>query len=129
MGVRRAVSGSEPVAPCPGLLREVDLGDAQELLATARAVCEVDGVQLLLIRVRKAVFAIENTCPHLARRLDDATLRRYRLHCHGHGRQYDLRTGAERSWQHRPGRGLRRFPVRVADGRLLVTLPTELPHA
>lgn len=63
-----------------------------------RAVLRVerDGVlveELLLLRVRRAIVAVVNRCPHLERSLDDARLRGHVLTCRGHGRSYNLRTG------------------------------------
>ncbi len=100
---------------------EIDLGPADELLASGRAVFDIDTGQVLILRTRAGVFAIENACPHLGQRLDDGEIRRARLRCGAHAREYDLRSGFERTGRGGGRGGLLRYPVRVADGQLLLT--------
>jgi nitrite reductase/ring-hydroxylating ferredoxin subunit len=101
--------------------REIDLGLADQLLASGRAVFDIDTEQVLILRTRAGVFAIQNACPHLGHRLDDGEIERARVRCGAHAREYDLRSGFERTGRGRGRRGLLRYPVRVADGRLLLT--------
>jgi nitrite reductase/ring-hydroxylating ferredoxin subunit len=56
---------------------------------------------LVILGRRDRLFATVNRCPHLGRRLDDAPTNGRRLTCPGHGRSFDLRTGAAA----RPGTG------------------------
>ncbi|HEX4226245.1 MAG TPA: Rieske 2Fe-2S domain-containing protein [Pseudonocardiaceae bacterium] len=56
---------------------------------------------LVILGRRDRLFATVNRCPHLGRRLDDAPTHGCRLTCPGHGRSFDLRTGAPA----RPGTG------------------------
>jgi len=106
----------------------VDLGDAADILASGRAVVTVtpdqcpdvaEPLEVLVVRTRRGLFAVESRCPHGLRPLGDANVRGRGVRCAGHGRRFDLRTGAQRSGR----RGcLRTFDVRVADGRLLLAV-------
>ena len=106
----------------------VDLGDAGELLASGRAVVTVtrdqcpdvaESLEVLIVRTRRGLFAVESRCPHALRPLGDANVRGRGVRCAGHGRRFDLRTGAQRPAR----RGcLRTFDVRVEGGRLLLAV-------
>ena len=113
---RGLLKNAATLAPDPE--REIDLGPAEELLGSGRAVVDLHGEQVLVLRIRADVFAVRNACPHLGLGLESCEIRRGRLRCGAHGREYDLHSGLERG---RRGSGLLRYPVRVADGRLLLT--------
>lgn len=84
------VTGAGGPTP-PGV---VDLGSAEQVLATGRAVVTIAAVgEVLLVRVRRGVLAMRNHCPHTGRTLSDAAVRGTKLRCHGHGRVYSMTTG------------------------------------
>jgi len=97
----------------------VDLGPADELLAGDRAVVELDGQPVLLLRVRDRIFAVRNRCPHLGRRLDDGVVRRNRLRCRAHGREYTLDTGRCLGRRDRATL-LRTYSAWVSDGHVFI---------
>ena len=97
----------------------VDLGLADEVLATGRAAVTLDPVgEILVVRTRRGVFAMRNECPHIGRTLSDATICGTTLRCRGHGRTYRMTTGTARG----PYRAatLQLLPAWIEDGHLLV---------
>lgn len=65
------------------------------------------------------VFACEDRCPHADAALSTGQLKQGVLTCGAHGFGFDLLTG---SCHMRGPKPLVRYPVRVVDGRVLVTL-------
>jgi nitrite reductase/ring-hydroxylating ferredoxin subunit len=111
-GFRDAASAGPP----PG--DRVDSGPADELLVKGRIVVKFEDTEVLVVRTRRKLYAIENRCPHLDRELADAPVTGQTLTCPDHSRRYDLASG-------RPvGRGfcrsarLRAFDVAVVHGRV-----------
>lgn len=96
----------------------VDLGPVGELLADDRAVVDVDGEPVLVLRVRKRIVAVRNRCPHLGRRLDDGVVHRKWLRCQGHGREYTLDPGHCRTERGRVT--LRTYAAWISDGHVFV---------
>ena len=103
----------------------IDVGAVDQVLARNRTVMtipESGTPSVLILRTRRGIFAVENSCPHAERRLSDASARGRRLTCSGHRGSFDLRSGrptdATRSRLTR--RPLRSFPAWVADGRLYI---------
>ena len=107
----------------------VDVGSADEVLRAGRAVVTIDGVQVLIIKSRRKVYALINTCPHLQVPLENAAVRRSALICAGHGYRWDLRSGrpvgAVRRAQFRMA-GLAMLSVAIEDGHLYVQRPRSL---
>ena len=54
--------------------RWVDAGPAGRLLTEGRGLAQVDGVEVLVVRTRRGIFAVEKQCPHTGRHLTDAEL-------------------------------------------------------
>ena len=112
----------------PSRAGAVELGAAAELLTTGRAVVTVtpdqcprldQALEVLIVRTRRTLFAVESRCPHFGRGLADAAVRGRGIRCAGHGRRFDLRPGAAG----RSRRGcLRTFEGWVEDGRLLLRI-------
>jgi nitrite reductase/ring-hydroxylating ferredoxin subunit len=75
--------------------RPLDVGPANALPRRGRLVVSPPGLgtSVLLIRTWRAVYAVENRCPHQAMPLDDGRVRGATIVCAAHGRQFDLRTG------------------------------------
>jgi nitrite reductase/ring-hydroxylating ferredoxin subunit len=103
-----------------------DVMSADELAAKGKAVIRNSGVQVLLIRGSRGVFACANRCPHEGYPLSEGVLTDgCVLTCNWHNWKYDLITGETLVG----GDRLRRFPVRVEAGRVLVDLAPEDPAA
>jgi nitrite reductase/ring-hydroxylating ferredoxin subunit len=93
IGCKPAESGNDPTKNQSAGQRGVDAGPAGRLLAEGRALAQVDGVDVLVVRTRRGIFAVENQCPHTGRHLADAVVSGAKLTCMGHQRRYDLATG------------------------------------
>ncbi len=77
-----------------------------------------------VVRKGEEVYAYVNVCPHAGHALDwrpDGFLTRDRsmIMCSAHGAVFEIETGLCVAGPC-PGKSLRRVPVRVADGRVLV---------
>jgi len=99
--------------------REVSVALADELAPGQRKLAFVDGRSIVLFNVAGTIHAIDNSCPHNGASLASGQLEGCMLRCPAHGLRFDLRTGCV------PGAGglsLTTFPVRVVDGKLVVTL-------
>jgi nitrite reductase/ring-hydroxylating ferredoxin subunit len=96
----------------------VDAGPADRILEEGRVIVQVDGVEVLVVRTRRGVFAVENLCPHAGRHLTDAAVSGSRVTCAGHHRRYDLASGRPVTRAVVPGAGIRVFDAWIAGGRL-----------
>jgi len=103
-----------------------DVMSADELAAKGKAVIRDSGAQVLLIHSARGVFACANRCPHegyplLEGVLTDGCV----LTCNWHNWKYDLVSGETLVG----GDKLRRYPVRLEGGRVLVDLSPEPAEA
>lgn len=103
-----------------------DVMSADELAAKGKAVIRKSGAQVLLIHSARGVFACANRCPHegyplLEGVLTDGCV----LTCNWHNWKYDLVSGETLVG----GDKLRRYPVRLEGGRVLVDLSPEPTEA
>ena len=107
----------------------VDVGAAADLLATGRAVVTVPGdcgpgvreaLEVLIVRTRRGLFAVESRCPHFGYRLAESTVRGRGIRCAGHGRRFDLRAAGS-GRQARRG-CLRTFEVWIEGERVLLRI-------
>jgi nitrite reductase/ring-hydroxylating ferredoxin subunit len=96
----------------------VDVGPADRFLSQGRVIAQVDGVEVLVVRTRRGIFAVENLCPHTGRHLTDAAVSGSRLTCMGHQRRYDLASGRPVIRTVLPGNRIRVFDASIADNRL-----------
>jgi 3-phenylpropionate/trans-cinnamate dioxygenase ferredoxin subunit len=93
---------------------------------------DVDGHELLVVRVGEKFFVTDNRCPHLGGRLSKGTLEGTIVRCHLHHSLFDLRDGHVVRWTDWSGpvltvaelarhpRSLRTYEVEVTDGKILV---------
>jgi nitrite reductase/ring-hydroxylating ferredoxin subunit len=103
-----------------------DVMSADELAAKGKAVIRGSGAQVLLIHSSRGVFACVNRCPHEGYPLSEGVLTDgCVLTCNWHNWKYDLISGETLVG----GDRLRRFPVRIEAGRVLVDLAPEDPAA
>jgi nitrite reductase/ring-hydroxylating ferredoxin subunit len=104
----------------------MDLGPAHDVLANGRAVVAVGTrkVEVLIVRTRKGIFAIDNRCPHAGHPLEKGAARRTSIRCPAHGREYDMTSGLCRT---RPrSRPLIIYPVWLDnDGHVRLAVPAE----
>jgi nitrite reductase/ring-hydroxylating ferredoxin subunit len=104
----------------------IDVMSADELAAKGKAVIRENGPQVLLIHTSRGVFACVNRCPHQGYPLAEGVLTDgCVLTCNWHNWKYDLSSGETLVG----GDKLRRFPVRIEGGRVLVDLSPEPAEA
>lgn len=112
-----------------------------ELPVGERRIVERDDLDLLLIRTGRAIYALNNACPHLHLPLKDSEIIEPEvLVCRWHESHFDLKTGEVRAWcpalnpdgtpkgfefagdVSKNRTPLRPFPARIADGYVWVAL-------
>lgn len=84
-----------------------------------RRALRVGGEDLLLINVAGEIHALENSCLHGGAALAGGCLDGRILSCPAHGWRYDVVSGALCV---APEKKLRKFPVTIADGKVLVEI-------
>ena len=84
------------------------------------AACQVDGVELLICRVRGSYYAVSNRCSHANQALSGGKLRGHTISCPLHGARFDVRTGECLA---APATlPIKSFPVTLEGGKVLVAL-------
>lgn len=78
---------------------------------------EVNGEQLLLVKINDRVYAYADACPHQKSRLSEGALTQNILRCARHHWEFDVCTGSGVNPQNVC---LREFPVAVEDGDIFV---------
>jgi len=97
----------------------IDALSTAELDAKGRVVVRTQGRQILVMATERGIFAFPNRCPHEGYPLSEGSLNgECQLTCNWHNWKFDLTTGANLTG----GDALRRFPVRVAAGRIWLDL-------
>jgi nitrite reductase/ring-hydroxylating ferredoxin subunit len=113
---------SDPVSPGPPLDDGVDSGPADELLASGRTLVKFGDTDVLVVRTRHKLYAVENRCPHLGRDLADAPVTGHTLTCPDHSRRYDLASGRPAGRLSCRTARLCVFDVAIAHGRVWLAL-------
>lgn len=125
---RRLVVRANGGVVCAGAVTDVFGGGDRAVLEVERDGARVG--EVLLLRLRRGVFAVVNRCPHLGRPLDDARVRGHVLTCQGHGRSYSLRSGRSANANALSGPPkLRRVPAWTEGGRLFADIRGLVPPA
>lgn len=104
------------------MIEWVGIGDADAFRSGGRRV-EVAGLSLAVFRIENDFYVIGDRCSHAEASLSEGELFDYDVECPLHGAEFDVRTG-------RPGtlpatRPVPVYEVRVADGTVMVRLPTS----
>lgn len=96
-----------------------------ERLAEKTIVCaRIGGVDLIVVRDGARIFACERACPHEQADLAQGRVADGRLFCPRHLAWFSLPTGEiSPGWS---SRALRRYPVRIAEGQVWVSVDTAL---
>ncbi len=84
------------------------------------------GFELVLVRAEDEVHAYDGRCPHQGTLLAEGEIRDGALICRAHQWRFDCRSGQRLDAPHIC---LRRFPVRIEGGQILVELPESAPTA
>lgn len=94
---------------------------------------ELEGQEILLVKVRGSFYAVQDRCQHMGGDLSLGTIEGTTVTCPRHHSQYDVTDGHVIRWTDWTGlkasaakllkspRGLRTYPVRVEAGRVLVS--------
>lgn len=95
----------------------VDVCALEEVPSGRGLAVRVDGRDVALFNVDGTVHALENSCLHNGASLAGGKLCGRVVTCPAHGWRYDVTTGAVIV---APSRGVAKFQVRIADGRVQV---------
>lgn len=83
-----------------------------------KKVVSVNGQEILLVRIKGAVYACETECPHQGAPLAGALIKdSEHLSCQRHGYRFNLKTGACREF---PEYTLKIYPVQIAGDDVMV---------
>lgn len=82
-----------------------------ELVDRKPVVVRVQGLELALARVGRAVYALDNVCPHAGGSIGDGYIVRDVIHCSFHDWPFELATGRSSM-----GDCVKTYPARVSDG-------------
>jgi len=83
---------------------------------------EMDGTSILVARVGADYYAVANRCGDSPLPLEYSALSGAELTCSWHGCRFDVRTGSRLDVR---GERIRVYPVRVAEGRVLIAVGIE----
>lgn len=97
----------------------VEACSLQEIPLAASRPLRLGSTDIVLFNVDGDIHALENSCPHAGAALSGGRLCGKVVACPAHGWRFDVTTGALLV---APEKKVRRFPVRVADGKILVQL-------
>lgn len=129
--VTRERSPSGPAAIPIGSLRRAnrpiyrDAVDATTLADGETRAVDIDGGSILIARVGGDFYAVANRCADGPLPLEYSTLFGAELTCSWHGCRFDVRTGARLDVR---GEGIRVYPARVEEGRVLIAIGVEPAH-
>jgi nitrite reductase/ring-hydroxylating ferredoxin subunit len=102
----------------------IDALPVSELETAGKAIFRHDGRQILVLRTERGIFACTNRCPHEGYPLSEGVLSDgCVLTCNWHNWKFDLASGETLVG----GDNLRRFPVRLEAGRILLDLSPPDP--
>ena len=105
----------------------IKVATLDEVAACTLHAVEAGGEKILLARVGDDVFATQALCPHYKLPLAKGVLHGRRVICAFHHAVFDVTDGNHNA---PPGcGGLRRYPVKVEDGAILVDPTGDLPAA
>jgi naphthalene 1,2-dioxygenase ferredoxin component len=95
----------------------VDVCALEEVTSGRGLAVRAGGRDIALFNVDGTVHALENSCLHNGASLAGGKVCGRVVTCPAHGWRYDVTTGAVVV---APSRAVAKFPVRIADGRVLV---------
>lgn len=101
---------------------ERDVGALADLAPGSVRTVRAAGWRICLARRGDELFAIGDECRHRSGSLGHGKLLGDTVACPLHGWRFDLRTGES---DQAPGDPVKVYPVRVEDGRVLVTVPVR----
>ena len=106
----------------------VDVADEASLRRNGRCLVRVAGQDVAVFAVGEELFAVDDSCPHAGASLCTGLLHQLEVQCRAHGLRFRLSDGLLSTMPANApagGMALRVWPVRVANGRLQVSM--EIP--
>lgn len=94
----------------------VDVCAVEDIPSGKHRAFTVDGMSVLIFRINTEVYALENRCTHLDFPLEGGRQVGMNIICRKHGARFDICTGKAVTGP--AVDPLRRFPVRVREGRI-----------
>ena len=91
---------------------------ADDIPPGAKKIVEVDGVEIVIVNLDGAFYALEDVCTHDGGPLGEGRLEGCQLICPRHGARFDVRTGAALTMP--AVEAAPTYAVRVQDGDVLV---------
>lgn len=103
----------------------MDVCSEDELDRSGRLVVRLSDppIDVLVIRTRRQVFAVENRCPHLGALLDGGKVGGRTITCTAHGRRFDLASGRCATGPDRQGATLMTMRTWLDGGRVWLAAP------
>lgn len=115
--------------PASGADTWVDVADDANLRAHGRCLVRVAGHDVAVFAVGEELFAVDDSCPHAGASLCTGRLNQREVQCRAHGLRFRLRDGllsTMSAGEPAEGMALRVWPVRVAHGRLQLSLESAV---
>lgn len=104
----------------------IEVGNLEQLPAGRGTTVSIEGKDIALFNVGGTVYAMDDACLHQGVSLGISKLEGNIVTCRGHGWKYDVTSG---STYPVPGVGVAAYPVKVADGKIMVALDEALNPA
>jgi 3-phenylpropionate/trans-cinnamate dioxygenase ferredoxin subunit len=103
----------------------VNLGSLEDLGEGQKRSLEVGHTQVLVVRVRGTLYAVEDLCSHADNALCAGRLSGYMITCPVHSARFDVRTGDH---QGPPAfTGIRSFPIEESAAGAVVEMASTAP--
>ena len=104
----------------------IEVANLEQLPPGRGTTVSIEGKDIALFNVDGTVYAMDDTCLHQGVSLGISKLDGKIVTCRGHGWKYDVTTG---STYPVPGVGVATYPVKVADGKIMVAVDETLKPA
>lgn len=96
----------------------IEVAKVDELAPSGFKAVELNGAIVVLFNLAGEFFVLDDVCTHDGGPLSDGVVQGQEIVCPRHGARFDIRSGAVTAPP--AEEAVHRFPVRVADGRVLV---------
>jgi len=101
----------------------IEVANLNQLPPGRNTAVSVDGKEIALFNVGGTIYATDDACLHQGVSLGISKLEDNIVTCRGHGWKYDVTTG---STYPVPGIGVAAYPVKIADGKIMVAVDETL---
>jgi len=98
---------------------DYEAGRAEQVPPGKGTAFTVADKRLAIFNVDGTFYAIDDSCLHQGSSLGTSRLDGKIVTCRGHGWRYDVTTGET---AHVPGYGVASYPVKIVEGKIMVTI-------